>query len=70
MTQAFLAQGSDAVTAAGQALKGLDMMVRRESYIMAYNDCFLIIGSILLGSILLVWLSGKVVAPSGPKTST
>ena len=46
------------------------MMVRRESYIMAYNDCFLIIGSILLGSILLVWLSGKVVAPSGPKTST
>jgi DHA2 family multidrug resistance protein len=69
MTQSFLAQGADAVSAASQALKGLDLIVRRESYLMAYNDCFLIMGSILLGSILLVWMSGKVLAPSARKPS-
>jgi len=64
MTQSFLTRGADQAHAAGQALKGLDMIVRREAYIMAYNDCFLIMGSLLLACILLVWLSDRVVAPS------
>ena len=65
LTQAFVGQGIDPVTAANQALAALDRIVRRESYIMAYNDGFVIMGAILLGCIGVLWFANKVKAPSG-----
>jgi DHA2 family multidrug resistance protein len=65
MTQAFIGNGIDPVTAANQALAALDRIVRRESYIMAYNDGFVIMGCVLLGCIVVLWFANKVKSPSG-----
>ena len=65
MTQAFIGNGIDPVTAANQALAALDRIVRRESYIMAYNDGFVIMGFVLLACIVVLWFANKVKSPSG-----
>jgi DHA2 family multidrug resistance protein len=65
MTQAFMASGIDPATAANQALAALDRIVRRESYVMAYNDGFWIVGLILISCIAVVWLADKVKSPGG-----
>jgi DHA2 family multidrug resistance protein len=65
LTQSFVAQGFDPVNAADKALKAIDGIVRRESYVMAYNDGFFIVGAILLSCILILWLSDKVKSPGG-----
>jgi DHA2 family multidrug resistance protein len=66
LTQAFIAGGIDPAGAADKALRVVDNLVRRESYVMAYNDGFLIVGLVLLGSIAAVWLADKVKSPGGP----
>lgn len=58
----FLPTRGSAPDAAQQALLTIDVIIRRESYIMAYNDCFLILGVILIASILLIWLAETVIA--------
>jgi DHA2 family multidrug resistance protein len=63
MTQAFIARGIDPATAANQALAALDRIVRREAYVMAYNDGFFIVGVILVGCIAAVWFADKVKSP-------
>ncbi|SFG61009.1 MFS transporter, DHA2 family, multidrug resistance protein [Duganella sp. CF458] len=65
LTQSFIGKGFDPVTASDKALKAVDGIVRRESFVMAYNDGFLIVGAILLSCILILWLSDKVKSPSG-----
>lgn len=65
MTAAFVGQGIDPVSAADKALKAIDGIVRRESFVMAYNDGFLIVGVFLLACIPVLWLSDKVKSPSG-----
>ena len=65
LTQNFIGKGFDPVTASDKALKAVDGIVRRESFVMAYNDGFLIVGAILLSCILILWLSDKVKSPSG-----
>jgi len=65
MTQGFIGQGFDPAGAANMALKAIDGIVRRESFVMAYNDGFFIVGGILLSCILILWLSDKVISPGG-----
>jgi MFS transporter, DHA2 family, multidrug resistance protein len=65
LTQNFISKGFDPITASDKALKAVDGIVRRESFVMAYNDGFLIVGGILLSCILILWLSDKVKSPSG-----
>jgi DHA2 family multidrug resistance protein len=65
MTAAFAASGIDPATAASQALAALDRIVRREAYIMAYNDGFVIMGGVLIGCIVVLWFADKVKSPSG-----
>ncbi len=48
LTQFFTSRGSDPTTAYEQALKAIANIVRTESYVMAYNDCFYFIGIALL----------------------
>ena len=64
LTQAFVANGSDPARAANQALAAIDRIVRRESFIMAYNDGFVIMGCVLIGCIAVLWFANKVKSPS------
>ena len=66
LTQSFISNGIDPVTAGNQALFAIDRVVRRESYIMAYNDGFWIMGVVLISCIAALWFANKVKAPSGP----
>ncbi|CDG81762.1 DHA2 family efflux MFS transporter permease subunit [Janthinobacterium agaricidamnosum] len=63
LTQSFIGKGYDAVTAGQQALAAIDGVVRREAYVMAYNDGFFLIGCILIGCIVPLWLADKLKAP-------
>lgn len=55
LTRQFIDRGAEAVTAGQQALGALAASVRREAYVMAYSDCFLLLGLLLLSMVLLVW---------------
>ncbi len=60
LTQTFLSEQSDLLLAENSAITILDNLVRREAYVMAYNDCFFIMGMTLLLSSVFVWFSDKV----------
>ncbi|WGV24399.1 DHA2 family efflux MFS transporter permease subunit [Halotia branconii] len=60
MTQYFVSRGSDLSTASDQAIKAIDNIVRREAYVMAFNDCFYFIGIALLLSGLAILFFKKV----------
>jgi MFS transporter, DHA2 family, multidrug resistance protein len=64
LTQSFIGKGIDANTASDMALKAVDGIVRREAYVMAYNDGFFLVGAVLIGCIFVLWFSDKVKAPS------
>ena len=51
LTQKFTAGGSDAYTAGQQALGSLDAAVRQQANLMAFNDCFHVLGLVLLAAI-------------------
>ncbi|MES2742257.1 MAG: DHA2 family efflux MFS transporter permease subunit [Pseudomonadota bacterium] len=65
LTQTFIGRGFDPATAAQQALTAVDGVVRREAYVMAYNDGFFIVGVILLACIVPLWFADKVIVTSG-----
>jgi DHA2 family multidrug resistance protein len=50
LTAKFVAAGSDTYTAGKQALVALDGLVRRESTLMAFNDCFHVLALVLLAA--------------------
>jgi DHA2 family multidrug resistance protein len=56
MAEQFVLRGAEAVTAGSQALGVLAGTVRREAYVMAYADCFFLLGLLLLSMVALVWL--------------
>ena len=56
LTQFFISKGADAITAQNQALTQIANIVRREAYIMAYNDGFYLVGfALLLSGIVLLF---------------
>jgi MFS transporter, DHA2 family, multidrug resistance protein len=59
-TQLFISRGADAVTAQDRAFKSIESIVRRESYVMAFNDCFYFIGFALLVSGIAILFFKKV----------
>jgi DHA2 family multidrug resistance protein len=48
MTQFFITQGADYTIAHDRAIASISNLVRREAYVMAYNDCFYFVGVALL----------------------
>jgi DHA2 family multidrug resistance protein len=66
ITQSFIANGIDPATAANQALAVIDRIVRREAYVMAYNDGFVIMAAFLFACVVALLFADKVKAPSGP----
>ncbi|MCE3603837.1 DHA2 family efflux MFS transporter permease subunit [Massilia sp. P8910] len=66
LTAAFVASGIDPATAANQALSVIDRVVRREAYVMAYNDGFVIMAVFLFACVGALLFADNVKAPSGP----
>jgi len=56
LTQKFAAAGSDAYTAGQQAIAALDAVVRREATLMAFNDCFHVLGFVLIAATIAAFL--------------
>ncbi|MGQ4649928.1 DHA2 family efflux MFS transporter permease subunit [Lyngbya aestuarii] len=48
MTQYFVSRGADLLTAKQQAIAAISNIVRREAFVLAFNDCFYFIGMALL----------------------
>jgi MFS transporter, DHA2 family, multidrug resistance protein len=46
----FISQGSDAYSAHMRALGAIGGVVRREAFLLAYSDCFMVLGCVLLAS--------------------
>jgi len=65
MTQYFISQGADLSTAQNQAIAYISNIVRREAFVMAFNDCFYFIGIALLLSGLAIIFIKKVKATGG-----
>jgi DHA2 family multidrug resistance protein len=56
LTQKFVAAGSDTYTAGQQAIAALDAIVRREATLMAFNDCFHVLGLVLISATVAAFL--------------
>jgi DHA2 family multidrug resistance protein len=65
MTQYFMGRGADLATAQQQAIRAVDQLVRRESYVMAFNDCFYFIACALMLSGLAILFLKKVKTTGG-----
>ena len=52
----FVAHGADAVSAGLQAVSAVAATVRKEAFVLAYGDCFFLLGTLLLSTVLFVWL--------------
>lgn len=50
MANMFVARGADLYTAQQEALKMIDNLIRRDAYVMAYNDCFFLFGIVLVAA--------------------
>lgn len=62
LTSAYTASGIDLATAGNKALSVIDSIVRRESFVMAYNDGFFVVSLCLFACIIVLWFSDKVIA--------
>lgn len=60
LAQLYVLQGGEPSSTINQALGTVDALVRREAFVMAYNDSFLIMGIVLLAGIVFLWASGPV----------
>jgi MFS transporter, DHA2 family, multidrug resistance protein len=65
MTQYFVSRGADLSTAQNQAIASISNLVRREAFVMAFNDCFYFIGIALLISGIAILFFKKVKAAGG-----
>jgi DHA2 family multidrug resistance protein len=65
LTQFFIDKGSDPTTAHNQAIAQISSIVRREAYVMAYNDGFLFVGFALLLSGIALLFTKKVRSGAG-----
>ena len=62
--QNLIAQGIDAVGAQDRAIHLLDATVRKQAFILAFNDCFHVAGLLLLAMIPLIFLCTKTTGSS------
>ena len=65
LTQFFVSRRTDLSTAQNQAIASISSIVRRDAYVMAYNDCFYFIGITLLISGIAILFCKKVKATAG-----
>jgi MFS transporter, DHA2 family, multidrug resistance protein len=65
LSAAFVSKGYDSVAATQQAYSQIKNIVRRDAYIMAFDDAFLMVGIFLLIGAILVWFCQKTKAKEG-----
>jgi len=65
MTQYFMSKGADLVTAHNQTRAYIYESIRREAFVMAFNDCFYIMGMALLLSAVAILFTKKVKTAGG-----
>jgi DHA2 family multidrug resistance protein len=65
-TTYFMAKGSDEYSAHLRALGSLGGIVRREAFLQAFSDCFLVLGCVLVASIVAVFFMQKAAVSEGP----
>lgn len=65
LTQAFVSRGSNPILAHDQAIAAIDNLVRREAFVMAFNDCFYFVGIALLVSGITLLFCKKVKPGAG-----
>ena len=65
LSSAFSRDAGNAADIGDQAFATIARLVRRESFVMAYNDCFFVLSLVLAASIAVLWLSDRVVAGGG-----
>ncbi|MBN8421661.1 MAG: DHA2 family efflux MFS transporter permease subunit [Verrucomicrobia bacterium] len=68
IAQNLISQGIDAVGAQDRAIQLLDATVRKQAYIMAYNNCFQVAGLLLFAMIPLIFLCTKTAGSSAAGT--
>jgi MFS transporter, DHA2 family, multidrug resistance protein len=59
-------QGGDPVAAMKHAYKSLQAAVQVSSFVMAFSECFLVVGSVLLAGSLVIWFCRKTKAGGAP----
>jgi MFS transporter, DHA2 family, multidrug resistance protein len=60
LTQLLFSRGSDVLTAGRQAIASVSGVVRREAFVMAYSDCFMLLGGLLLAMVTFAWFCRPV----------
>lgn len=65
ITQDFMIKGADLVTAQNQTRAYIYETIRREAFVMAFNDCFYLMGIALLLSAVAILFTKKVKATGG-----
>jgi hypothetical protein len=66
-TAHFAALGADSWTAGWQSVSSLAGIVRRESFVMAFNDCFYLLGvALLLSAAVIPFFRHAKITGSGP----
>jgi len=65
LTQAFMSKGVEPTTAYNQAIAAIDNIVRREAFVMAFNDGFYFVGIALLLSGIILLFCNKVKPGAG-----
>ncbi|MBV1930314.1 MAG: DHA2 family efflux MFS transporter permease subunit [Porticoccaceae bacterium] len=61
----FTSLGADTILAQEQALRTIDAVARRDSYVMAYNDAFFFVGAAFWIGAVLTYLIKKPTPPAG-----
>lgn len=59
LASGFVQQGFDPATAQAMALRALDVSVRKQAFLLAYADCFFLIGATLLSAVVAVLLARR-----------
>jgi DHA2 family multidrug resistance protein len=55
----FMSQGSDPYSANLRAIGAMGGAVRRQAFLLAYSDCFLVLGCVLLSSAIALFFMKK-----------
>ncbi len=63
----FMSLGADPALAAEQALRAIDAIARRESFVLAYNDCFYVMGVAFVVGVALTYLLRSYRTPIAAK---
>jgi DHA2 family multidrug resistance protein len=62
----FMSQRSDALSAQMRAVGAIGGIVRREAFVLAFSDCFLALGCVLLGSTVALFFMKKAQISGAP----